>query len=362
MLCSSRPDGHKCVVRLCRWSELSECCEATTNWMWSNRLQSNPDEAEVLWCMTTPASTANTLTTDRRLFCGSSTSLWNPGIFIDCHLSMCTHVTRTVSWCSVALCQLRQIRCSVTTAKFQTPVVALAHSRLDYGNAVLAGLPGYLQRRLQSVLNTAARLILYGLGCRDHITDANIYDSTGCMFHSVSSWSWLCWLTKSCSIKHRVTLDLSSMSPTCLAGEHSALPTPTVCWCRRSYCHLSATEPFSRCTSYLERSAKYCCICSVITLFLAPPQDLSFSDPCRTSLWHWHLSPPFYSGLVYLGHYKNSDYIRNVPWRLSEYVHMACSVPSISKRWRHRISTNCHRVSCWLLILYCMENAQSNTM
>jgi len=100
---------------------------------------------------------------------------------------MCTHVTRTVSWCSVALCQLRQIRCSVTTAKFQTPVVALAHSRLDYGNAVLAGLPGYLQRRLQSVLNTAARLILYGLGCRDHITDANIYDSTGCMFHSVSS-------------------------------------------------------------------------------------------------------------------------------------------------------------------------------
>jgi len=37
----------------------------------------------------------------------------------------------------------------------------------------MAGLPVYLQRRRQSVLNAAARLI-YGLGFRDHITDAFI--------------------------------------------------------------------------------------------------------------------------------------------------------------------------------------------
>ena len=42
---------------------------------------------------------------------------------------------------------------------------------------------------------------------------------------------------------YRTTLGRSSVSPTCLAGEHSALPTPTVCWCRRSDC-LSAAEPF----------------------------------------------------------------------------------------------------------------------
>ena len=35
-------------------------------------------------------------------------------------------------------------------------------SRLDYRNAVLAGLPAYLFRRLQSVMKAAARLI-YGL-------------------------------------------------------------------------------------------------------------------------------------------------------------------------------------------------------
>jgi len=48
--------------------------------------------------------------------------------------------------------------------------VALVHSRLDYGNAVLVGIPAYLVRRLQSVLNAAARLI-YHLRPYDHISD-----------------------------------------------------------------------------------------------------------------------------------------------------------------------------------------------
>jgi len=50
-------------------------------------------------------------------------------------------------------------------------VVALVHSRPDYGNSVLTGIPAYLTRRLQSVLNAAARLI-YQLRSSDLITDA----------------------------------------------------------------------------------------------------------------------------------------------------------------------------------------------
>ena len=71
-------------------------------------------------------------------------------VYFDADLSMRTHVQRTISRCFAALRQLRQIRRSVPAATFQTLVVALVHSRLDYGNAVLAGLPAYLQRRLQS--------------------------------------------------------------------------------------------------------------------------------------------------------------------------------------------------------------------
>ena len=57
----------------------------------------------------------------------------------------------------------------VTNADVQLLVI----SRLDYGNAVLVGLPVYLVRRLQSVLNVAARLI-YHMRSADHITDALI--------------------------------------------------------------------------------------------------------------------------------------------------------------------------------------------
>jgi len=51
---------------------------------------------------------------------------------------------------------LRQIRRCVPSATLQMLVVALLHSRLDYGNGVLVCLPAYLTRRLQSVLNAAA--------------------------------------------------------------------------------------------------------------------------------------------------------------------------------------------------------------
>lgn len=69
-------------------------------------------------------------------------------------------------------------------------VVALVHSLLDYGNGVLVGLPAYLMRQLQSVLNAAARLI-YGLRTRDHITDALISVFTGCGSQSAYNTSWL---------------------------------------------------------------------------------------------------------------------------------------------------------------------------
>ena len=92
------------------------------------------------------------------------------GIYIDADLSMRIHVQKTVSCCFAALRQLRQIRRSVPSSTFQKLVVALVHSRLDYGNGVLVGIPAHL-RRLQSVLNAAAWLI-FNLKRSDHITDA----------------------------------------------------------------------------------------------------------------------------------------------------------------------------------------------
>jgi hypothetical protein len=93
------------------------------------------------------------------------------GVIIDCDLSAASHVRLVVSRCFHALRQLRQLRRYVSEDCFRSLVVALIHSRLDYGNFVLVGLPLYRQRHLQSVLNAAARLTLR-LQRWDHVTDA----------------------------------------------------------------------------------------------------------------------------------------------------------------------------------------------
>ena len=79
------------------------------------------------------------------------------------------HVSRPVSSCFSVLRQLRSIWRSVTRPVLQSLVVSLVLSRLDYGNATRAGLPGRELNRLQSVLNAAARLI-FAESKYDHVT------------------------------------------------------------------------------------------------------------------------------------------------------------------------------------------------
>ena len=86
------------------------------------------------------------------------------GIYIDSDVSMRTQVTRTVVGCCVLH---RGFVPSV--AQYQSLVVSLVLDRLDFGNATFAGLPAHQYRRLQSVLNAAARLI-YRRRRFDHVT------------------------------------------------------------------------------------------------------------------------------------------------------------------------------------------------
>ena len=76
---------------------------------------------------------------------------------------------KTVSNCFAALRQIHSVRRSVTRPVLLSLVTSLVISRLDYGNATLAGLPVYLSNRLQSVLNAAARLV-YSARKYDHVT------------------------------------------------------------------------------------------------------------------------------------------------------------------------------------------------
>jgi len=91
-------------------------------------------------------------------------------IYIDSDApSVKTRVSRTVSSCFAALRQIRSIRRSVSQLVLQSLVVSLLLTRLDYGNASLAGVASDQLDRLQSVTNAAARLVCSARNS-DHIT------------------------------------------------------------------------------------------------------------------------------------------------------------------------------------------------
>lgn len=142
-------------------SRISECIDDVAAWMRSNRLQLNTSKSEVLWSSTSrrqhqlPQSSLRVV--DDHVTPASV--IRDLGIYIDIDVSMTSHVTKTVSACFAVLRQLRTIRRSVSRSVLQSLVVSLVLSRLDYGNATLAGIPAHLMSRLQSVMNAAARLI-----------------------------------------------------------------------------------------------------------------------------------------------------------------------------------------------------------
>jgi hypothetical protein len=139
--------------------------------MRSNRLQLNTAKTEVLWCVSNRRQHQIPQTRFRVGMdnVAPAASVRDLGIHLDSDASMRTHVSKTVSSCFGVLRQLRSIRRSVSRPVLLSLVVALVLTRLDYGNATFAGLPGHLYDRLQSVLNAAARLVFTARKF-DHVT------------------------------------------------------------------------------------------------------------------------------------------------------------------------------------------------
>jgi len=155
---------------------ISLAIDDISTWMRCNRPAPSPDaeKTEVMrWCAS--AHRQSQLPRCSITVAGASvkpiSTVRDLGVYIDIDLGAATHVRRTVSRCFAALRQLRLLGRYVTNDCFHSLVVSLVHSRLDYGNFVYVGLPVYLQRRLQAVLNAAARLV-FRLCRYDHVTDA----------------------------------------------------------------------------------------------------------------------------------------------------------------------------------------------
>ena len=139
--------------------------------MKSNRLQLNASKTEVFWCGSTRRQ-HQVPTTSVRLGdedIAPVRSVRDLGIYLDADASMSTHVAKTASHCFAALRQIRSVRRSISKSVLLSLITSLVFTRLDYGNATLAGLPSRLLNRLQAVVNAAARLVCSARKY-DHIT------------------------------------------------------------------------------------------------------------------------------------------------------------------------------------------------
>ncbi len=88
-----------------------------------------------------------------------SASVRNLGVIFDDQLTFKEHIAKTGRSCRFALHNIRKIRPFLTEHAAKLLVQVLVISRLDYCNALLAGLPSNTIKPLQMIQNAAARLV-----------------------------------------------------------------------------------------------------------------------------------------------------------------------------------------------------------
>lgn len=155
-------------------ARILRCIEAINAWMGANRLKLNPDKTQIIWVgsrQQLAALDVTPVTLHDGTVVTPSTSVRNLGVMFDSEMSMTAHINTVTSACFYQLRQLRTVRRSLSLDAAKMLTHALVSSRLDYCNSLLFGASAQNIRKLQAVLNAAARLVV-GLRRNDHITPA----------------------------------------------------------------------------------------------------------------------------------------------------------------------------------------------
>ncbi len=148
--------------------------------MKEHHLQLNLAKTELLVFPATP-----TLQHDFTIQLGSSTitpsaSVRNLGVIFDDQLTFKEHIAKTARSCRFALHNIRKIRPFLTEHAAQLLVQALVISRLDYCNALLAGLPSNTIKPLQMIQNA-------GLAFNEPMLHLSLSSCTGYQLQLASS-------------------------------------------------------------------------------------------------------------------------------------------------------------------------------
>ena len=167
----------------------------------------------------------------------------NLGMILDENTTMLDHISSVCQRCYYQLRQIRRVRKSLSAASKLLLVLASVHSRLDYCNSVLHSLPWSCLQPLQSVLNSAARLIC-GLGrflsyytcsywlalatvppayfLQDQFAYVQVFDWFG---PCLSFWS-LCW---HCCCSGSLWFEIRSSRWSCCAGTRDRVGFKVFC-------------------------------------------------------------------------------------------------------------------------------------
>jgi len=152
---------------------LERCVGTIKSWMICNKLQLNDAKTEVI-IFASPYHHTRITALAPTFRIGSSTieprsKVKNLGVVMDSNLLM-THQLKAISSAMHhQMRQIRHIRHYLTTETCTQAVMTLVISRLDYANALLAGVSEAGLRRLQVAQNCAARLIT-GTPRSEHMT------------------------------------------------------------------------------------------------------------------------------------------------------------------------------------------------
>jgi len=138
--------------------------------MKSNRLKLNTDKTQFIWLgsrqqlqkLNTTALDQNRVTIDFQLYAKSI------GVTFDQELSMVAQINSVSRLCFYQLKQLRSVRSALTWDAALTLVHAFISSRVDYCNALFFGITDTAARKLQAILNAAARLVTPEEAIRPH--------------------------------------------------------------------------------------------------------------------------------------------------------------------------------------------------
>ena len=142
-------------------AKLTSTLDQVHSWFCANRLVVNPSKTEYLLIGTKQqrSKITNSSVFFKNVSLSPTDSARNLGVIFDSNLDFKSHISSICRSSFFHIRQLRQIRPSLDINSAIILANSLVHSKLDYCNSLLNGLPNTSTVRLQYVQNSLARVV-----------------------------------------------------------------------------------------------------------------------------------------------------------------------------------------------------------